>query len=423
MITKEDCDIKDINLADQGKKQIEWAMQDMPVLCQIKERFKKEQPFKGMKIAICNHITKETANLGIALKEGGAELLAIASNPLSTQDDVAASLYRDYGVRVYAKAGEDIETYKKHLNIMFDWHPQMFVDDGGDAVSFIHQNRPEQLHEIIGSTEETTTGIIRLKALEREGKLAFPAVGINESLTKHLYDNRYGTGQSSLDGVLRAANILISGKTVVVVGYGWCGKGCAMRARGLGANVIVTEVDPLKALEAVMEGYRVMPMAEAAKLGDLFITVTGNRHVISVEHLLSMKHNAMVCNAGHFDHEFDVAGLKPHAKEIKRIRPYLDEYKLDNGRSVLILCEGRLVNLVAAEGHPASVMDMSFSNQALGAEFIVKNKGKLENKFHVLSKENDIKIAELKLKSLGVEIDTLTPQMIEYLNSWTVGTN
>lgn len=422
MITTENCDIKDINLAEQGKKQIEWAMQDMPVLSMIKERFRKELPFKGMKIAICNHITKETANLGIALQEGGAELLLIASNPLSTQDDVAASLYKDYGVKVYGQSGEDIDTYKRHLNILFDYHPQVIVDDGGDAVSALHQNRPGQLSEIIGSTEETTTGIIRLKALEKEGRLAFPAVGINESLTKHLYDNRYGTGQSTLDGILRAANILISGKTVVVVGYGWCGKGCAMRARGLGANVIVTEVDPLKALEAVMEGFRVMPIAEAAQLGDLFITVTGNRHVISTENLLNMKNNAMVCNAGHFDHEFDVAGLKEHTKEVKKIRTYLDEYKLENGKSVMVLCEGRLVNLVAAEGHPASVMDMSFSNQALGVEFIVKNQGKLENKFYVLSKDNDIRIAQLKLESLGVQIDTLTPAMIEYLNSWQLGT-
>lgn len=416
------CDVKDLTLAEQGKKQIEWAMRDMPVLCQIKERFKKEQPFKGIKIGICNHITKETANLGITLQEGGAEVLLVASNPLSTQDDVAASLVKDYGVPTFGYAGEDAETYQRHVNELFDYHPQFIVDDGGDAVCNFHKNRPEQLSEIIGSTEETTTGIIRLKALEASGQLAWPAVGINESLTKHLYDNRYGTGQSALDGIIRAANILLSGKTVVIVGYGWCGKGCAMRARGFGANVIVTEVDPLKALEAVMEGYSVMPIAEAAKVGDLFLTITGNRHVIDLEHMLEMKDGAMLANAGHFDHEFNVAALKTRVKEIKQIRPSLEEYKMDNGRSLFVLCQGRLVNLVAAEGHPASVMDMSFSNQALGVEFLIKNRQNLENKFYVLPKENDINIANLKLKTMGVEIDTLTAAQEEYLNSWQVGT-
>lgn len=416
------CDVKDLALAEQGKKQIEWAMRDMPVLCQIKERFKKEQPFKGMKIGICNHITKETANLGITLQEGGAEILLIASNPLSTQDDVAASLVKDYGVATFGYAGENSETYQKHLNELVNWKPQFLVDDGGDAVCAYHKQYPDQLAGIMGSTEETTTGIIRLKALEASGQLAWPAVGINESMTKHLYDNRYGTGQSALDGIIRAANILLSGKTVVIVGYGWCGKGCAMRARGFGANVIVTEVDPLKALEAVMEGYSVMPMAEAAKLGDLFLTITGNRHVISVEHMMSMKDGAMLANAGHFDHEFDVAGIKTKTKEIKTIRPHVDEYQLENGRSLFVLCQGRLVNLVAAEGHPASVMDMSFSNQALGVEFIVKNRQNLENKFYVLPKENDINISTLKLKTMGIEIDTLTPAQVEYLNSWQVGT-
>ena len=417
-----DFDVKDLALAEQGKRQIEWAMRDMPVLCQIKERFKKEQPFKGMKIGICNHITKETANLGITLQEGGAEIMLIASNPLSTQDDVAASLVKDYGVATFGYAGEDSDIYKKHLNELAGWQPEFLVDDGGDAVCNFHKERPEILSSIMGSTEETTTGIIRLKSLEKSGQLAWPAVGINESMTKHLYDNRYGTGQSALDGIIRAANILLSGKTVVIVGYGWCGKGCAMRARGMGANVIVTEVDPLKALEAVMEGYSVMPMAEAAKLGDLFLTITGNRHVISVEHMMSMKDGAMLANAGHFDHEFDVAGIKTKTKEIKVIRPHVDEYQLENGRSLFVLCQGRLVNLVAAEGHPASVMDMSFSNQALGVEFIVKNRKDLENKFYVLPKENDINISTLKLQTMGVEIDTLTPAMEEYLNSWQVGT-
>jgi adenosylhomocysteinase len=417
-----DCDVKDLALAEQGKKQIEWAMRDMPVLCQIKERFRKEKPFKGLKIGICNHITKETANLGITLQEGGAEILLVASNPLSTQDDVAASLVKDYGVPTFGYAGEDSETYQKHVQELLDFHPQFIVDDGGDAVCNFHKNRPEQLSEIIGSTEETTTGIIRLKALEASGQLAWPAVGINESLTKHLYDNRYGTGQSALDGIIRAANILLSGKTVVIVGYGWCGKGCAMRARGFGANVIVTEVDPLKALEAVMEGYSVMPIAEAAKVGDLFLTITGDRHVIDLEHMMEMKDGAMLANAGHFDHEFNVAALKTRVKEIKQIRPSLEEYKMDNGRSLYVLAQGRLVNLVAAEGHPASVMDMSFSNQALGVEYIIKNRQNLENKFYVLPKENDINIATLKLKSMGIEIDTLTPAQIEYLNSWQLGT-
>lgn len=417
-----DFDIKDLALAEQGKKQIEWAMQDMPVLCQIKERFRKEKPFAGLKIGICNHITKETANLGITLQEGGAEILLVASNPLSTQDDVAASLVKDYGAAVFGYAGEDTETYRRHVEELFNFHPQFIVDDGGDAVCNFHKNRPEQLSEIIGSTEETTTGIIRLKSLEASGQLAWPAVGINESLTKHLYDNRYGTGQSALDGIIRAANILLSGKTVVIVGYGWCGKGCAMRARGMGANVIVTEVDPLKALEAVMEGYSVMPMSEAAKLGDLFLTITGNRHVIDLEHMMNMKDGAMLANAGHFDHEFNVAALKTRTNEIKQIRPSLEEYQLDNGRSVYVLAQGRLVNLVAAEGHPASVMDMSFSNQALGVEFIIKNRKNLENKFYVLPKQNDINIATLKLKSMGIEIDTLTPEMEEYLNSWQLGT-
>jgi len=417
-----DYDVKDLALAEQGKKQIEWAMRDMPVLCQIKERFRKELPFKGMKIGICNHITKETANLGIALQEGGAEILLIASNPLSTQDDVAASLVKDYGVATFGYAGENSETYKNHVQKLMDFHPEFLVDDGGDAVCTFHKERPEQLSEIIGSSEETTTGIIRLKALEKSGQLSWPAVGINESLTKHLYDNRYGTGQSALDGVIRAANILLSGKTVVIVGYGWCGKGCAMRARGMGANVIVTEVDPLKALEAVMEGYCVMPMSEAAKLGDLFVTVTGNRHVIDVEHMMNMKDGAMLSNAGHFDHEFNVAGIKTKTAEIKQIRPHVEEYILENGRSLFVLCQGRLVNLIAAEGHPASVMDMSFSNQALGVEFIIKNHKNLENKFYVLPKENDINIATLKLQTMGVEIDTLTPAMEEYLSSWQVGT-
>lgn len=417
-----DYEIKDLGLADAGKNQIEWAFSDMPVLGQIRERFEKEKPFKGLRMSVCNHVTKETANLAITFKAGGADAVLIASNPLTTQDDVAAGLVAHYGIPVFGIKGESLETYEKHIQVALAHKPNIVVDDGGDVVARITAGRQDLLADIIGSTEETTTGIIRLKALEKEGKLPFPAVGINESLTKHLYDNRYGTGQSTIDGVIRATNILISGKVVVVVGYGWCGKGCAMRARGLGADVIVTEVDPLKALEAAMEGYRVLPMAEAAKLGDIFIAVTGNRHVVDLHHMLEMKNNAMVCNAGHFDVEVNVKALKTVTTNVKRIRPYLDEHTLENGKKVLVLAEGRLVNLVAAEGHPASVMDMSFSNQALGAEFLVKNQGKLEKKMHVLPKETDLEISQLKLNSMGIKIDTLTPAMEEYLNSWQLGT-
>lgn len=412
------CDIKDINLADQGKNQIEWAFKDMPVLKQIQERFIKEQPFKGLKLSACVHVTKETAALCVVMKSGGADAVLVASNPLSTQDDVAAALVKHYGIPTFAVAGESIEQYKAHIQQALDHDPDIVIDDGCDLVSTIHAERPELASKIIGSTEETTTGIIRLQALEAQGELRFPAVGVNTSLTKHLYDNRYGTGQSSMDGIIRGANILIAGKTVVISGYGWCGRGCALRAKALGANVIVCEVDPLKALEAAMEGYRVMPIEKAAKEGDIFLTVTGDKHVIDVKHILSMKDGAFLANAGHFDWEVNVAGVKEHAIEIRQIRPNLEEYKLDNGKSVYVFAEGRLVNLVAAEGHPASVMDMSFANQALGIEFLVKNKGKLDKKLYTLPHEVDVKIAELKLKSMGIEIDTLTPEQEEYLNSW-----
>lgn len=412
------CDIKDINLADQGKNQIEWAFKDMPVLKQIQERFIKEQPFKGLKLSACVHVTKETAALCVVMKSGGADAVLVASNPLSTQDDVAAALVKHYGIPTFAVAGESVEQYKAHIQQALDHNPDIIIDDGCDIVSTIHAERPELASKIIGSTEETTTGIIRLQALEAQGELRFPAVGVNTSLTKHLYDNRYGTGQSSMDGIIRGANILIAGKTVVISGYGWCGRGCALRAKALGANVIVCEVDPLKALEAAMEGYRVMPIEKAAKEGDIFLTVTGDKHVIDVKHILSMKDGAFLANAGHFDWEVNVAGVKEHAIEIRQIRPNLEEYKLDNGKSVYVFAEGRLVNLVAAEGHPASVMDMSFANQALGIEFLVKNKGKLDKKLYTLPHEVDVKIAELKLKSMGIEIDTLTSEQEEYLNSW-----
>ena len=411
-------DIKDINLAEQGKNNIEWAMKDMPVLRKIRERFLKEKPFAGLKLSACVHVTKETAALCTVMKDGGADAILIASNPLSTQDDVAAALVKYWDIPVLGYAGESVETYKEHARLALEHNPDIIIDDGCDLVATLHAEKPEMASKVIGSTEETTTGIIRLKALEAQGELKFPALGVNTSLTKHLYDNRYGTGQSAMDGIMRAANILIAGKTVVISGYGWCGRGCALRAKALGANVIVCEVDPLKALEAAMEGYRVMPIAEAAKEGDIFLTVTGDKHVVDVHHIMDMKDGAFLCNAGHFDHEVNIPGLKPLATEIKRIRPHLDEYKLPNGKSVYVLCEGRLVNLVAAEGHPASVMDMSFANQALGIEFIVKNRGNLENKLYTLPESVDINIAKLKLEAMGISIDTLTAEQEEYLNSW-----
>lgn len=420
VMTQQKYDIKDINLADQGKNQIEWAFKDMPVLNLIQERFIKEQPFKGLKLSACVHVTKETAALCVVMKAGGADAVLVASNPLSTQDDVAAALVKHYGIPTFAIAGESVEQYKAHIEEALNHDPDIIIDDGCDIVATIHASHPEMAGKIIGSTEETTTGIQRLQALEAEGKLKFPAVGVNTSMTKHLYDNRYGTGQSAMDGILRAANILIAGQTVVISGYGWCGKGCAMRAKALGANVIVCEIDPLKALEAAMEGYRVMPIDEASKIGDIFLTVTGNKHVVDVKHILQMKNGAFLANAGHFNYEVNVPDLAAETTEIKKIRPTLEEYKLKNGKSVYVLAEGRLVNLVSAEGHPASVMDMSFANQALGIEFLVKNKGTLENKLYTLPLEVDEEIARIKLKAMGIEIDTLTPEQEKYLNTWDI---
>ncbi len=422
MQTVIDYEIKDIALAEQGKKNIEWAQKDMPVLNSIRERFKKEQPFKGLRLTASVHVTKETAALCIALKEGGADAVLAASNPLSTQDDVAAALVKYYGIPVYAIAGEDSATYHRHINTVLDHKPNLIIDDGCDLVATIHKEKRELLKDIIGSCEETTTGIIRLQAMEKENTLMFPALGVNNSLTKHLFDNRYGTGQSALDGIIRATNILLAGKTFVVCGYGWCSRGAAAKARGMGANVIVTEVDPLKALEAVMDGFRVMTIKEASKIGDIFLSITGDINVVSAENILTMKQGAFVANAGHFDVEIDVKGLKKYTTEIKNIRPNLDEWVLNNGKSIYVLAQGRLVNLVCAEGHPASVMDMSFANQALGMEFIVKNKGKLENKMYTLPIEVDREIANLKLKSMGIEIDTLTPEQENYLHSWSQGT-
>lgn len=418
----ENYEIADINLADLGQQRIDWAAKEMPVLLKIRERFGKEQPLKGTRMVACAHVTTETANLAITLKAGGVDCILIASNPLSTQDDVAAALVKNHGISVYAMKGESTETYLKHVDIALDSKPQIILDDGSDVVATLIKERPDQIKDIIGTTEETTTGIVRLKAMEKDGVLSFPAMAVNDSQTKHLFDNRYGTGQSTLDGVIRATNVLLAGKNLVVVGYGWCGKGAALRAKGIGANVIVTEVDPVKALEAQLDGHRVMPMNEAAKVGDVFITVTGNRHVISKEHFALMKDGAIVCNSGHFDLELDLVGLKEICSGVKSVRPFTEEYIRKAGGSVIVLGEGRLINLASAEGHPAAVMDMSFANQALAAEYLVEHKGKLDNKIHTLPDNVDQEIAQLKLDAMGIEIDELSPEMLEYMNSWTVGT-
>ncbi|MGY6531029.1 MAG: adenosylhomocysteinase [Cyanobacterium sp.] len=415
-------DIKDINLADLGHQRIEWAGREMPVLKQIRDRFAKEKPFAGIRIVACCHVTTETAHLAIALKAGGADALLIASNPLSTQDDVAACLVRDYSIPVFALKGEDNDTYHRHVQTALDHRPNIIIDDGSDVVATMVKERQEQLSDLLGTTEETTTGIVRLEAMFKDGVLTFPAMNVNDADTKHFFDNRYGTGQSTLDGIFRATNVLLAGKNLVVAGYGWCGKGVAMRARGLGANVIVTEIDPIKAIEAAMDGFRVMPMDEAAKVGDIFVTVTGNKHIIRKEHFASMKDGAMVCNAGHFDIEIDLKSLGDMAKEVKEVRNFTQQYILENGKSVVVLGEGRLVNLAAAEGHPSAVMDMSFANQALACEHLVKNKGSLEPGLHSIPAEVDKEIARLKLQAMGITIDSLTPEQVEYMNSWTVGT-
>jgi adenosylhomocysteinase len=416
-------DIKDINLAPQGKQRIEWADREMPVLRLIRERFEAEKPLTGVKLVACAHITTETANLARTLQAGGADALLIASNPLSTQDDVAASLVADWGIPVMAIKGESIETYVSHVRAALDTNPNLIIDDGSDVVATMLKEKKELTESLIGTTEETTTGIVRLKAMQNAGVLNFPSIAVNDAQTKHFFDNRYGTGQSTLDGVIRATNILLAGKTLVTVGYGWCGKGVAMRARGMGANVIVTEIDPVKAIEAVMDGFRVLPMAEAAKLGDFFITVTGNRHVIDKEHFEVMKDGAIVANSGHFDLELNLDALREISETAVKRRPFVEEYISKNGgKSVIVLGEGRLINLAAAEGHPASVKDMSFANQALSAEFLVKNKGTLANGVHVLPPEVDQEIASLKLRAMGVSIDELTPEMIEYMTSWETGT-
>ncbi len=416
-------DIKDIDLAPQGKQRIEWADREMPVLRLIRERFRTERPLDGVTIVACAHITTETANLARTLKAGGAESILIASNPLSTQDDVAASLVADWNIPVFAIKGESTETYNRHVRIALDTQPDIIIDDGSDVVATMLKEYPEHVDKIIGTTEETTTGIVRLQAMQKAGVMKFPSIAVNDAQTKHFFDNRYGTGQSTLDGIIRATNVLLAGKNLVVVGYGWCGKGVAMRARGMGANVIVTEVDPIKAIEAVMDGFRVLTMNQAAEIGDFFVTVTGNRHVIDRDHFKSMKDGAIVCNSGHFDLELNLDALKEMSEPAQKRRPFVEEYKnKESGKSVIVLGEGRLINLAAAEGHPASVMDMSFANQALASEYLVKNRGELAHTVHVLPHEVDQEIAGLKLEALGIGIDELTPEMVEYLGSWETGT-
>lgn len=418
-----ECDVKDLALAGDGKRRIEWAEREMPVLRLIRERFKAEQPLLGVRLVACAHVTTETANLVRALQAGGAEAILIASNPLSTQDDVAASLVSDWGVPVYAIKGETTETYNRHVRTALDSRPEIIIDDGSDVVATLIKERPEQVGQITGTTEETTTGIVRLRAMETAGVLTFPSIAVNNAQTKHFFDNRYGTGQSTLDGIIRATNILLAGRTLVVLGYGWCGKGVALRGRGMGANVVVTEVDPIKAVEAVMDGFRVMPIAEAARLGDIFVTVTGNRHVIDGQHFASMKDGAIVCNSGHFDLELNLVALREMSEEPVHLRPFVEEYKVNSsGNRIIVLGEGRLINLAAAEGHPASVMDMSFANQALSVEYLVKKKGELKAGVHVLPQEVDTEIASLKLRALGMSIDSLTSEQIEYLSSWETGT-
>ena len=414
--------VKDLSLADKGKLRIEWAEKDMPVLRQIRERFEKEKPLKGITIAACLHVTTETANLMITLKAGGADVYLTASNPLSTQDDVAAALVKYFDIPTFAIHGEDTETYYQHIKEVLDRKPNITMDDGGDLISTLHKERQELIPNIYGGTEETTTGVIRFKAMEKDGVLKFPVIAVNDAYTKHLFDNRYGTGQSTIDGILRATNRLLSGSIFVVAGYGWCGRGVAMRAAGMGAEVIVTEVDPLKALEARMDGYRVMPMKEAAKIADFIVTVTGNINVVDKEHFEVMKDGCIVANSGHFDVEINLKALREMAVSQRDIRENVREYQLPDGRKIYILAEGRLVNLAAAEGHPAAVMDMSFANQALSAEYLVKNHQKLQPKVYKVPDELDFEVARLKLNAMGIKIDQLTDEQKEYLSSWEHGT-
>ena len=415
-------DVKDLALAEQGRRRIEWANQHMPVLQLIRKRFIKEQPLKGIRLSACLHVTTETANLAITLRDGGADVVLCASNPLSTQDDVAASLVKDYGIPTYAIKGEDNATYYAHIAAAIDHKPQVTMDDGADLVTTLLTKRTDLIPNIIGGTEETTTGVIRLRAMAKDGTLKFPVISVNDALTKHFFDNRYGTGQSTIDGVIRATNLLIAGMKVVVAGYGWCGRGVSMRAKGLGADVIVTEINPVKAIEAVMDGYRVMPMNEAARIGDVFITVTGNKSVLAHEHFEKMKDGAVISNSGHFNVEIDIPALEKLSSGKKIARPFVDEYTMKDGRRIYLLGDGRLINLAAAEGHPASVMDMSFANQALSAEYMVKHAKELKKQVYPVPEYLDKEIARLKLESLGVQIDKLTPEQELYLASWSEGT-
>ncbi len=415
-------DIKDIKLAEGGRRRIEWAAREMPVLQRINERFERERPLAGMRLSACLHVTTETANLMRTLQLGGAEVVLTASNPLSTQDDVAAALVSFMEIPVYAIKGEDNVTYYKHINAALDHKPHMTMDDGADLVSTLHKERRELLPGIIGGTEETTTGVVRLRAMAEDKALMFPVIAVNDAMTKHFFDNRYGTGQSTVDGIVRATNVLLAGKVFVVAGYGWCGRGLASRARGLGANVVVTEVDPLKALEAVMDGFRVMPMMDASRIGDIFCTVTGDLNVIDKHHFEVMKDGAIVANSGHFNVEINIPALGKMSIGKKLVRPFVEQYDLPDGRAIFILGDGRLINLAAAEGHPASVMDMSFANQALAAEYMVKNGKQMQNQVYGVPAEIDAEIARIKLGAMGVQIDVLTPEQVKYLNSWEAGT-
>ncbi len=421
--SRQSYDVKDLALAAMGTKRILWADRDMPVLAEVRKRFEKEKPLAGLRMSACLHITAETANLGRTLAAGGAELVFCASNPLSTQDDVAASLVRDFKIPTFAIKGEDNNTYYSHLRSALQHEPVITMDDGADLVSLIHNEFASLIPNVIGSMEETTTGVIRLKAMEADKALKIPVIAVNDADTKHLFDNRYGTGQSTVDGIIRATDILLAGKNIVVAGYGWCGKGFAMRCKGMGANVIVTEVDPIKALEAAMDGFRVMSMEEAAPIGDLFCTLTGNVHVLRKEHFSRMKDGAIICNSGHFNVEIDLESLGQAATQVKRgVRNFVDQYVMKNGKSVYVLGEGRLINLAAAEGHPASVMDMSFAAQALATEWTVKNRGKLQPKVYPVPKQIDEWVSSLKLKTMGIAIDTLTAEQVKYLASWQQGT-
>jgi adenosylhomocysteinase len=420
--TKKDGDVKDLSLAEAGKRKIEWASQQMPVLGLIRARFRTELPLKGVRVAACLHVTSETGNLAITLREGGAEVVVCASNPLSTQDEVAACLVRDHGIPTFAIKGEDTETYYEHIYAALDHRPEITLDDGADLVTTLHTKRTDQLASVRGGTEETTTGVIRLRAMAKDGTLRYPIIAVNDALTKHLFDNRYGTGQSTLDGILRATNLLIAGLKFVVAGYGWCGRGVAMRAKGLGADVIVTEIDPVRAIEAVMDGFRVMPMEEAAAIGDVFVTVTGNKGVIAEPHFGKMKSGAVLSNSGHFNVEIDIPALERLAASHRPARPLVEEYVLRDGRRIYLLGEGRLINLAAAEGHPASVMDMSFANQALAVEYMLKNAARLERKVYPVPEPIDREIARLKLESMGVRVDRLTREQEHYLASWSEGT-